>query len=79
LARQKNKGTKLKIFSGREESLNRVILLILFSKKVLASYDMYKEIRGIKGFRHVDYRTVSRRMNALEEQGWLVQNGSRPA
>jgi len=77
--RKKNKGTRLAVFSGREESLNRVIFLILQSKKPLASYDMYKEIKGIKGFRHVGYRTVCRRVQALENGGWIAEKGSRPA
>jgi DNA-binding PadR family transcriptional regulator len=79
MARKKTKGTELSVFSGREESLNRVIFLILYSKKLLASYDMYKEIRGMKGFRHIDSRTVYRRMEALEKQGWIRQKGTRPA
>jgi len=79
MARSKCKGTRLKVFSGREESLNRVIFLILYSKKLLASYDTYKTIRGIKSFRHVDSRTVYRRMEELEKQGWIEEKGTRPA
>jgi len=40
---------------------------------------MYKEIRRLKGFRHIQYRSVYRRVEALEKQGWIVQNGTRPA
>lgn len=79
LARKKRKGTRLKVFSGREASLNRVMLLILYAKKPLASYDIYKEIRGMKGFRHTDSKTVYRRIEALEKQGWIQQKGTRPA
>jgi len=79
MARKKRKGTKLSVFTGREESLNRVIFLILRSKKLLASYDMYKEIRGMKGFKHIDSRTVYRRMEELENQSWISQKGTRPA
>jgi len=79
MARKKRKGTELSVFSGREESLNRVIFLILRSKKLLASYDVYKEIRGMKSFRHIDSRTVYRRMDELENQSWIRQKGTRPA
>jgi DNA-binding PadR family transcriptional regulator len=79
LARQKSKGTKLKVFSGKEASLNRVILLILQSKKSLAKYDVYLEIRKIKGFKHEDSKTVYRRIDALNKEGWIAQEGTRPA
>jgi hypothetical protein len=77
LARKKGKGTPLKVFSGKEAALNRVILLILFSSKSLAKYDMFLQIKRIKGWRHVDSRTVYNRVEALEGQGWLSQKGSR--
>jgi DNA-binding PadR family transcriptional regulator len=79
LARQKSKGTKLKVFSGKEASLNRVILLILQSKKSLAKYDVYLEIRKIKGFKHEDSKTVYRRIDVLNKEGWIAQEGTRPA
>jgi hypothetical protein len=77
LAPKKIIGSTLSVFSGKEASLNRIILLTLDTKKLLANYDMYREIRRVKGFRHVDYRTVQRRMAALEKKGWIVQNGSK--
>jgi hypothetical protein len=64
-ARNMGKGTPLKVFSGKEASLNRVILLILYSKKLLAKYDVYLEIRSIKGFKHKDSKTVYRRIDIL--------------
>jgi DNA-binding PadR family transcriptional regulator len=73
------KGTRLKVFSGKEASLNRVILLILYSKKLLAKYDVFLEIRNIKGFKHEDSKTVYRRMDALNQEGWIAQKGTRPA
>ncbi len=79
MAREKCKGTPLKVFSGREATLNRVILLILCSKKLLAKYDVFLEIKRMKGFRHIDSKTVYRRMNALEKGCWIAQNGIRPA
>ena len=67
------------MFSGREARLNRVIFMVLDSKKLLTSYGMYLEIRRIKGFRHVKWQSVDRRMKALCEQGWIVKYGVRPA
>ena len=79
MAWRKCKGTPLKVFSGKEESLNRVILLILRSKKLLAKYDVYLEIRNIKGFKHEDSKTIYRRMDALSKEFWIAQKGTRPA
>lgn len=79
MARNRCKGTRLKVFSGKEASLNRVILLILRSKKSLAKYDVFLEIRKVKGFKHEDSKTVYRRMDALNKEGWIAQKGTRPA
>ena len=45
----------------------------------MTSYDMYLEIRRIKGYRHVKRQSVDRRMKTLCEQGWIVKDGVRPA
>jgi DNA-binding PadR family transcriptional regulator len=79
LAWKRCKGTKLKVFSGKEARLNRVILLILHSKKLLAKYDIFLEIRKIKGFKHEDSKTIYRRIGALNKEGWIAQTGTRPA
>ncbi len=67
------------MFSGKEATLNRIILLVLFSEKLLAKYDVFLKIKSSKGFRRMDARTVYRRMEALEEAGWIAQKGNRPA
>ena len=67
------------MFKGREARLNRIISKILESKSPLIAYDVWLQLRGIKGFRHIDSRTVYRRMQALEQQGWTAQKGTRPA
>jgi hypothetical protein len=79
LTRKKGKGTRLKVFSGREATLNYVIFLILYSKKLLTSYEMYSEIRSIKGCRHIKRQNVDRRLKALRQQHWLEINGKKPA
>jgi hypothetical protein len=79
MARKKSNGTELKVFSGREARLNRVIFMILDFKSPLTSYDMYLEIRRIKGFRHVKWRSIDRRIKALYAQGWILKCGTRLA
>ncbi len=79
LARKKRKGTPLKVFSSKEATLNRIILLILrFSKTPLTKYELYKQIRTIKGYKHVDSKTVYRRIDALKFGRWVEKNGCRP-
>ena len=66
------------MFSGKEESLNRVICQILERKGPLIVYDVLLQVRGTKGFRNTDSGIVYRRMQALEKQGWITQKGTRP-
>jgi len=77
MARNKSKGTRLKVFSGREARLNRVIFMVLDAKKLVTSYDMFLETRRIKGFRHTKYSSVDRRMKALQQQHWITRKGTR--
>jgi DNA-binding PadR family transcriptional regulator len=67
------------VFSGKEASLNRVILLIFSRKKLLAKYDIFLELRKIKGYKHKDSKTIYRRIDALNQEGWIAQKGTRPA
>ena len=78
LAQKKSKGTKLKVFSGREAKLNLLIFLILSPEgRVLASYDIYREVHATKGFRRRGKQNVDRRVKALFDQGWLETEGTR--
>ncbi len=77
MTRKRAKGTKLTVFSGREAKLNRVIIKILDSGDSLTSYDIYLRIRRIKGFRHVKWRSIDRRIKALYSQGWIIKCGTR--
>lgn len=79
MAWKKCKGTRLEVFSDKQACLNRVILLILYSKQLLAKYDVFLEIKSMKGFRHIDSKTVYRRIDALEKEGWIARKGTRPA
>ena len=45
MGRKRCREASLKVFSGREASLNLIIFLILYPKgKLLASYDIFKEV-----------------------------------
>jgi DNA-binding PadR family transcriptional regulator len=78
LAWDKEKGTPLRLFSGKEGPLNRLTLRILrSSKKPLTKYDVALEVRRVTEFKHTDKNTVYRRMEALQEQGWISIVGQR--
>ena len=77
LARSKPKGTPLKVFSGKETKLNRVMLLILYSGQLLSKYDLFLIIRSIKGFRHKDVKTIYRRVDVLERGNWIAKEGKK--
>jgi hypothetical protein len=79
LAGKKSGGTPLKLFSGREEALNRLILQILQSaKQPLITYDMALQVNRVKEFKHTDKNTVYRRMDALDQQDMISVVGQRP-
>jgi DNA-binding PadR family transcriptional regulator len=70
------KSNSLKVFSGKEASLNYAIFLVLL-KDPLIPYDVWLSVRSIKDFRHEHYRTVCRRIHAIYEQGYLIVVGRR--
>jgi predicted transcriptional regulator len=74
--KRKRDGTKLAVFSGKEERLNRIIMLIL-EKQVLIPYDIWLRVKAIKGFRHTRHKTVCRRVQSLLEQGFITIKGKR--
>ena len=78
MAPKKCKGTPLKVFSGKEAKLNRIILLLILVR-VLTKHDVFLEVRRIKGCRHKTSGTVGRRMNALSEGGYIASIGTRPS
>ncbi len=75
---KKCKGTPLKVFSGKEAKLNRIILLLILLK-VLTKHEAFLEVRRIKGCRHKTSGTVGRRINALSEGGYITSIGTRPS
>ena len=77
MARKKSIGTKLEMFSGKQASLNRVICQVLEWKSPLIAYDVWRKLKAIKGFKRIDSKTAYRRLEALEQQGWIAQKGTR--
>jgi len=78
LAKTGGKITKLRVFSGREAKLNLIIFMILSPNgKILASYDIYREVHATKGFRRRGKQNVDRRVKTLFDQGWLETEGTR--
>ena len=71
------KGVPLRVFSGKQKKLNRIILPLLV-KEALAKEDVFHVLRITKGFRGVTSKTVCRRMDALSEEGYIAPNGTRP-
>ncbi len=43
----------------------------------MIAYDVWLSVKSIKGFRHKNYKTVCRRIQALYQQGWLTVVGKR--
>ena len=58
--------------------MNFLIFLILSQEgKLLASYDIYREVHATRGFRRKGKQNVDRRVKALLLQGWLETEGTR--
>ena len=73
MAQAKSKGTKLKVFSGREARLNRAVLDGLALKSKQTTYDLHKSFRNIRILKHVHYGNVNKRVRALREGGYLEE------
>jgi hypothetical protein len=73
------KGTPLKVFSGKEAKLNYIIFLVLLRKGTLTSYETWKEIHAIKGYKRYNRQSIDRRMKELRKQNWLLVIGVKPA
>ena len=65
------------MFSDKKQGLNRVILQILRWKSPLIAYDVWRQIKAIKGVKRVDSKTAYRRMEALAQEGLIAEKGTR--
>jgi len=62
---------KLSLFKGREARLNKIILLILCRECRLNVWQVYKRVRENRGFRHLRYHVINRRIRDLEQEGFI--------
>lgn len=79
MAESTGDGIKLKVFSGREAKLNRLVLQIFEHKGPLIAYDVWRFVVMTKNYSHVGRNTVYDRVNALSKDGYIIQVGTRPA
>jgi hypothetical protein len=70
--------TKLKVFSGKQAKLNRVVLQIFVLKGPLIAYDVWRFVVMIKDFGQTERKTVYDRVDALSREGYIIQRGTRP-
>ncbi len=61
----------LSVFKGREARLNRMILLFLCKECCLNIWQVYKRVRETRGFRHLRYHVINRRIRDLEQEGFI--------
>lgn len=78
MAESTSGGTKLKVFSGKQAKLNRVILQIFDRKGPLIAYDVWRFVVMIKDFGQTERKTVYDRVDALSLEGYIIQRGTRP-
>ena len=78
MAPEKCKGIPLKVFSGKQAKLNRVILQIFDRKGPLIAYDVWRFVVMVKDFGQTERKTVYDRVDALSQEGYVIQRGTRP-
>lgn len=76
MARKASKTVELSVFKGREARLNRAIFQILSLKGPQTIYDIHKSARCLRGYRHLHYGNVNRRVRVLESRGYLKAAGT---
>jgi hypothetical protein len=64
------------VFKGREAKLNKTIFTVLSRKGSLTVYALLKEIKKQRGFTDTRYSVISRRVEALEKQDYLMKVGA---
>ena len=68
---------RISLFKGREARLNHTIFQTLAKNDPLTIYEVHKQIKSLRGFRHTKYTNVNRRVRTLEESGYLEKAGIR--
>ena len=72
------KQTKLRVFSGKQGKLNRLVLQIFRQKGPLIKYDVWRFVVMIRDFGQTERKTVYDRVDALSREGYIIQRGTRP-
>ena len=75
MAKGKRESGRLPVFKGHEARLNRAIFHILALKSPQTIYDIHKEVKAQRGFRHTRYASVNKRVRFLEELGYVKKTG----
>jgi DNA-binding PadR family transcriptional regulator len=78
LARKKCRGNPLKVFSGKEAGLNRLVLQIFEQRGLLIPYDVWRFVVQTKDFGGTDRNSVNERIEALAQGDYITQTGTRP-
>lgn len=73
MTREKSKGTRLKVFSGREARLNRAIFEILAKESPQPLKQLYKKINKQKGLEETYYASLTKRLRCLKEAGYIAE------
>ena len=71
MAGKKSKGTALSVFKGKEAKLNRAIFQALSLHGPLKKYGIHKNLIKQRKPKKKHYGNVSKRVNALEQSGFL--------
>lgn len=66
------------MFSGREADLNRLVLQIFEQRGLLISYDVWRFVVQTKDFGGTERKSVNERVEALAQDGYVIQRGTRP-
>ncbi len=76
--KKNNIPTKLTVFTGRQQKLNRAVFRVLSKNSPLAIWDILQKIKqDLKGFKRTKYAIINARVKALETQGYLRIVGTR--
>jgi DNA-binding PadR family transcriptional regulator len=75
LAGKKRKGTELAVFKGKKAELTHAMLRAL-SKQALVKYDLHKTVTS-QGFKDTHYGTIKKKIELLEETGYLKKASRR--
>ena len=74
MARNKGKGTKLEVFTGREASRNLAIFETLANKGPQNIGSLQRQLNKQKGLGGTYYASLNKRIHSLQNSGYLKQS-----